>query len=217
MQKAKSYNFRIFKLASKYLRGDILEIGSGIGTFTKDLVSLGNVWSIEPDPLNLKKTKILIGKKAKVGYGDIEKGKYFFKDKKFDSAICLNVLEHIENDSEAIKNIHKLLKKNGKVFLLTPAFMGAYGEIDKSLGHYRRYRINNLCNLFEENNFEIVQHYYFNFLGLVGWFVSGRILRRKYVDSKFVGLFNVVSRITLPIERFIKLPFGLSCIVVAQK
>src|SRR3990172_7689827 len=100
MSQAQWYNrWTLAKFAS-YLRGDILEIGCGIGNFTKSLLKYGNVWAIDIDKENLNQTKNVVEGGAKVGFGDIEQGKYFFTKKSFDCVICINVLEHIHKDTK---------------------------------------------------------------------------------------------------------------------
>src|SRR3989344_110632 len=171
MNTAKGYNDWLFSLLKPYLNGDILEVGCGIGNFTKKLTGFGKVTAIDIDNLYVKKTA-KVASHARVGFGDIENAKYFFSNKKFDVIINLNVLEHIENDSIALRNMYKLLKPNGRLVLLTPAHMFAYGEIDKNLGHFRRYSKHELESKFAGAGFRVKYIRLINWLGLIGWFIS---------------------------------------------
>src|SRR5687768_12294405 len=118
-----------------YLSGEILEVGCGIGNFTKLIPSFGKVIALDVEDDYINKVKGMV-KEVKVGKGDIEKGVYFFDGgSKFDSIICLNVLEHIKDDKKALENIYKLLKDGGKLVLLVPIHKMLYGEIDRSISH----------------------------------------------------------------------------------
>ncbi len=218
MDTARFYNDVIFHRAEKLLKGDILEVGCGIGSFTKKLATKGNVTSIDIERLYINKTKKALRDNASVGYGDIEKGVYFFdNNKKFDSIVCLNVLEHIKNDDKALLNMYSLLKKGGNIFLLTPAHPFFYGSLDKNLGHERRYKIQHLVKLFVKSHFKIQRSYYFNLLGGLGWFINSRIFKRQIIPSNQLWAFVLFSRIPLFLENFFVPPFGLSCIVIASK
>lgn len=215
MSQAYWYNQWTLRQFSKYLKGDILEVGCGIGTFTKKLAEFGSVVGIDIDGRNLKLAQKDLGNK--VGIGDIEKGKYFFKSKKFDAIVCLNVLEHIECDIKALENMGKLLKPNGYLVLLVPSHKFLYGEIDRAIGHYRRYNMDELIETFNALGFVVKEKKRLNFLGGVGWFISGRILKNKIVESSKIGVFNLVAPLILPIEELISPPFGTSVLLVAQK
>lgn len=218
MEGSRFYNTKTLSLAKPYMEGEILEVGSGIGTFIGQLSKMGSLTCIEIDKQNLSHLKKRYSSKASIGFGDIESGEYFFpKGKKFDSLISLNVLEHINNDQKAIKNMYNCLKKGGTAFLLTPAHMSAYGEIDKALGHYRRYTKDGLERSFTEAGFKVRKCFYFNRLGIIGWYVSGKILKQKTINKNSLGLFNLLYRIYWPFESILKFPFGLSVVIIAEK
>lgn len=217
MSQAEWYNrWTLAKFAS-YLRGDILEIGCGIGSFTKSLLKYGNVWAIDIDNENLNQTKDVVNNAAEVGFGDIEQGKYFFTKKSFDCLICINVLEHIRKDARALKNIYKLLKKNGVLIMLVPVHSFLFGTIDESIGHFRRYEKNKLINLLKTSGFVIDYVRILNFLGAMGWFVSSKIFKDKKIDKKRINLFNLIAPPLLFLEDLIKPPIGTSILVIAKK
>lgn len=218
MEKAAAYNGAIFRQLNPVVSGDILEIGCGIGSFTEQLVRKGNVTAVDIEKVYIARTKRRLGKRAEVGFGDIEHAQYFFpKGRKFNSMICLNVLEHIKDDQKALSNMSSLLKKEGKIFLLTPAMPLFYGQMDRGLGHFRRYTGEGLKRMFEKSGLQVDTVYYFNWLGGLGWFLNSRVLQRKLLPSHQLALFAFVSRPLLFLERFIKPPFGLSVCIIAHK
>lgn len=216
MSQAEWYNkWTLAKFAS-YLQGDILEIGCGIGNFTKSLLKFGNIWAIDINEGNLKQTKFAV-ENAKVGFGDIEENQYFFTKKSFDCIVCINVLEHICEDVKALRNMYKLLKKGGVLIMLVPAHPFLFGSIDESIGHFRRYKKNDLLNLFKKTGFVFEYVRILNFLGAIGWFISGKILKDKKIDKGKINLFNLIASPFLFLEDLIKPSFGTSILVIARK
>lgn len=217
MERVSFYNKWLIKSVEKYLGGAILEIGCGIGNMTELLVGYGEVTATDIDKYYIARTKKRLKKKARVGFGDIEAGEFFFGNEKFDVLINFNVLEHIDNDQKAINNMVSKLKKGGKLVIITPAHMALFGSLDKNLGHYRRYRKAEIGRKFERAGLRVIESRYLNWFGAVGWFVNSRILRRKLLPSSQLGLFNLISRPFLFLERFASAPFGLSVLIVGEK
>jgi len=217
MNEAPRYNRWILGKFKKYLKGDILEIGSGTGNFTKLLTGFGNVWAsdISKDYINKLKQEITELKGA--GVADIEKGKYFFKQQKFDVIVCLNVIEHIKDDSQAFLNLQKLLKPKGILILIVPSGMRLYGKIDESIGHFRRYNKYQLEKRLHKVGFKVLKARILNFVGGLGWWFSGKIMKQKIVKKDNVRIFNIVSPLFLFIERFWQPPFGTSVFIIARK
>lgn len=213
MSQAVWYNSWLLGKFKKHLGKKILEVGCGIGNFSETISEFGKVWSIDIETEYVKKKK----KTSHIGFGNIEAGKYFFKKQKFDSIVCLNVLEHIKDDQQALKNIYDLLNNNGYLILLVPAHQFLYGEIDKSISHYRRYSSNKLQMKIKEVGFSVISHRQLNILGALGWFFAGRVLREKVVGENKISIFNKVAPFLLPIEDIIEPPFGISLLIIAQK
>lgn len=217
MSQAKSYNRWTLAKFAKFLRGSILEVGCGIGNFTETLSKYGKVTAIDIDQNLIEELKIDRNSNITAGYGDIERGKYFFKNTRFDTIVCINVLEHIEKDSQAIKNMYDILNKGGILILLVPAHPFLYGEIDKSIGHFRRYSKGEIVDKLQTNGFVVLKFRSLNSLGSLGWFVSGRIFKNKIVDQSKIKLFNLLAPIFLRIENLINPPFGTSFLIIAKK
>jgi SAM-dependent methyltransferase len=204
----------IFK---SHLQGDILEVGCGIGNFTEMLLSYGNVYAFDIDENYIEHTCQKMDRKENVGFGDIENGNYFFGEKTFDTVICMNLLEHIEHDKKALKNIHHLLKPAGVLILLIPAHPFLYGKIDQEVGHYRRYTKKGVRALLEEGDFDIVYVRKMNGLGGIGWWFTGKILKDTAVSENKVQFFDKIAPIVLPIEKIIEPPIGTSVLAIAKK
>lgn len=213
MKKATWYNTWLLSFFKDYLSGNILEVGAGIGNFTDLLSSFGKVTAIDINEDYIKN----IGRKYDFGYGNIEKGEYYFKNKKFNSIVCLNVIEHIKNDSKAIKNIYQLLEKNGYAVALVPAGDVLFSNYDKSLGHFRRYTTKSFEVKFHKSGFKIVKVRYLNWWGAIGWLVFLKVLRFSTFPKNEVGIFDILGKYFLWPEKFLHLPFGLSVLIIAKK
>lgn len=215
MSKASWYNTWTTQIFKTYLKGDILEVGCGIGSFTKTLTSYGNVYAFDTDRTSVSLTKKAV-KNAKVGFGDIEEGTYFFK-KTFDTVVCINVLEHVKQDQKALSHMVSLLKPKGTLILLVPAHPMLFGDIDQAIGHYRRYTKKDIQTMLKKNKLKITYIRGINFLGALGWLISGKILHEVTVNEKKLKLFDKVAPFILPVEKVIEPPIGTSILAIAQK
>ena len=140
----------------------------------------------------------------------------------FDYAICLDVLEHVEDDKKALMNIRNIMMLTGtrKLFLRVPALQCIYGTNDEAIGHFRRYSKEHLKKLLSECSFNIEKLRYQNLLGIVPWFVIGRLIKRSLAVSSDEGkIFNLIVGPLSVIERIIPPPLGLSlyCICNPKK
>lgn len=217
MSQALWYNRWTLRKFAHALRGDILEVGCGIGNFTEALTSFGSVWAIDTDAHAVKQTKTLLGKRARVGNGDIERGTYFFRKSSFDTIVCMNVLEHIEDDTEALSNMHALLKPGGSLVLLVPIHSFLYSSIDHAIDHYRRYEPDQLLRTTKHHGFDVMYHRKLNFLGALGWFVRGKVMRRQTVSLGSIRMFNAIAPIVLPLEDIVEPVIGTSILLIAKK
>lgn len=221
MSQAKWYNKWTMDKFKQNLKGNILEVGCGIGNFTQDLIRFGKVYAIDIDNQHLKDTEEVLRGKASVGFGDIENDEYFFEAQsstvEFDCIVCINVLEHIKDDHKAIRNMYSLLKDGGVLILLVPAHQFLYGEIDKEIGHYRRYDKKSLELLLRGNGFKVEKSRTLNILGAFGWFISSKFFSEKVVDERKLKIFNLIAPLILPLENLVEPPFGTSVLVIAKK
>ena len=109
----------IHSLNTKYYKDNFLEIGAGIGSFTdgyKNKIKNIFLTEIEEENLNILKNKYKNNSNISVYHHDLLSG-----DKKFDTIVHYNVLEHIEKDKEEIENCLKKINQNGHLIILVPA------------------------------------------------------------------------------------------------
>lgn len=221
---AKKFNEWMYDCIKPDCYGDILEIGSGIGNisefFLKDNYSFhaSDIRKEYTDKLerkykyfkNLKSVYLLDIASPKFD----EEYKLFFN--KFDTVFAINVIEHIRDDKTAIKNCLKLLKNNGTLIILVPAYETLYNSIDQSLYHYRRYTTSSLKLVFPKNE-QITKLYSFNFMGIFAWLVSGKIFKNKVIKQKKMSLSNLMVPLFKIIDKIMLNKLGLSLIAVYKK
>jgi SAM-dependent methyltransferase len=136
----------------------------------------------------------------------------------FDTVICLNVLEHVEDDLRALSHMQSVLKPGGRLVLLVPAFQFLYGTVDRSLDHYRRYTRKSLLPRMRAAGFEIERSFYMNVIGMAGWFLNNRVLKRREENADQIEMFDrYIAPVAERIEKIIPPPFGLSLIAIGQK
>ena len=219
MKRLHRYNRWIFSNFRPFLGRRVLEIGSGIGNITKFLLDRDLVIATDVEPKYLSLLKNTFGKYRKftverlsIPGAEMERYRSFH----IDSVICFNVLEHIERDEEALRNIHDLLEPGGRFLLLVPSHPWLYGTLDRHLGHRRRYRKRELKNTLEAIGFKVIYLKYFNRIGILGWFLNSRILRTKRLSSLQMRIYNFFVPL-FKLERFLPLPFGISLLAVGEK
>ena len=219
MKRLHRYNRWIFSKFQPFLGKRVLEIGSGTGNITKFLLDRDLIIATDVEAKYLTLLKNTFGKYKKfmierlyIPGAEIER----YRSYHIDSVICFNVLEHIEQDETALKNIFALLEPGGRFLLLVPSHPWLYGSLDQHLRHHRRYGKKELKNKLEAQGFRVIYLKYFNRIGILGWFLNSNVLRREELPSFQLRMYNLVVPL-LKLENFFPLPFGTSLLAVAEK
>ena len=221
MLSAINYNDWIYSMIEPYFGKNIIEIGAGIGTVTRKIIQKNiRITAVEPnencqrhllkDYSNNPNFSLIPSKIEDCKINNELLGK-------FDTLICINVLEHIKDDLDSMMTFNKILKNGGYVLLIVPALSMLFGPIDKSVGHYRRYSKKDLQSLFSNSSFEIEKIYYFNFVGSLGWFVNSHILKIESQKESQISLMDKLVPFLSSIESVIHPPIGMSLFVAARK
>jgi SAM-dependent methyltransferase len=134
----------------------------------------------------------------------------------YDSVVCLNVLEHVEDDRLAVRNMRDALAPDGRLILLVPAHPGLFCALDEDVGHYRRYSQDQLRQVLDDAGMQVERLFPFNFWGLFGWWLNGVVLRRRRLPGEQLSLFGRLSPLLILAERLLRPPVGLSFIAVAR-
>ena len=225
ISQADRFNEWMFKTISVNTHGKVLEIGSGIGNISEYFVKNG--YRIALSDMRKEYCDLLdsrySGEKNFIGVYQIDIVDPDFDNKhmdlfgKFDSVFALNIIEHVENDQQALLNCMKLLKEGGTVVILVPAFMFLFNGFDEGLGHFRRYHRKSLVKLFDLNRIPVISSRYFNAAGVLGWWFTGNVLGKKEIPSGQMKLYNKLVWIFKLIDFVTQRFFGLSVIVAGKK
>ncbi|OGD94020.1 hypothetical protein A2697_00815 [Candidatus Curtissbacteria bacterium RIFCSPHIGHO2_01_FULL_41_44] len=211
------YNKWLLSKAKGFIKSKILEVGSGIGSFTPHLGELDS--QVTPSEINKKFLKILNKKfENKALYLDITKVNFEkIKEKTFNTVVAINVLEHVLQDSLALENMAKLLKNDSNLILIVPAHKTLYGTYDKSLGHIRRYSAKELTEKVNKSGLKIRKIIYVNKIGAAAWFLNARILKLKDFPKSQIFFVNLITPLLDFLDKIIPLSFGLSIVCICRK
>lgn len=222
---ANKFNQWMFDTIKPHVHGKILEVGSGIGNISRYFLENGNLMYLS----DIRENYRLFLKANFNHYNHLQeildmnivdpdfdaKFKHYFNY--FDSIFALNVVEHIEDDKLAIYNISKLVKPGGNIIILVPAYQVLYNQLDKELYHFRRYNSEGLKKLFIDNNLSVTKFFNFNFSGILGWFISGKIQRNKIIPKNQMNIFNYLVPVFKVMDTIVSNKVGLSLICIGKK
>jgi 2-polyprenyl-3-methyl-5-hydroxy-6-metoxy-1,4-benzoquinol methylase len=214
------YNYWLYEQIADGLGQRILEVGSGTGNITQFLAANGRevmATDVVPAYRNELQRRFESQKNVEVGVFDLlTKASAGMISSPFDTIVCLNVLEHIEDDGFALAQMRAVLKTGGILALLVPAHPLLYGEFDRAVGHFRRYQKRELREVLQRAGFQMRELRFFSMAATLPWLINGRLLKRAYLPANQTSLADRLVPI-LRLERLIGPPFGLSLIALAQK
>jgi glycosyltransferase involved in cell wall biosynthesis len=201
-----------------YLGESVLEIGAGIGNLTINLTPRTDYWATDINPEYLDYLEDLRSTRPylHVGYTDATNADSFPARKLFDTVVCLNVVEHIDDDIGALRNICDVLKKDGRAIVLVPHGPKLFGTLDEVLGHCRRYTESQLIEAGRAAGFRIEYLLRFNRPGVLAWWLNGRVLRKKTFAPMQIRLLNLLTPIFRVIDPWLPTP-PLSLISIFRK
>lgn len=222
LAEAEQLNRWMYETIKPYCKGKIIEVGSGIGNISRYFIENGEdlvMSDIRKDYTDRLKTRFE-SRDPRVYRLDISAPGFVQEHEKlvgaFDTVFSLNVLEHIEDEQQAIRNYVSLLRPGGHLILLVPAYQALYNKFDRMLYHYRRYTRDTLRSALEKET-EVVHTQYFNAAGILGWYVSGTILQNKTLPGGQVRLYNRLVPLFRILDRLLMNKVGLSVIAVGKK
>src|SRR6266852_501721 len=194
MAAAPRYNRWMFDRLRPWVGRRVLEIGAGIGNMSAFFADRERVLVTE-----LRLPAVSPGLKAE----------------RLDTVVCLNVLEHIEDDRASLRAMHDLLQPGGRLVLLVPSLRALYGSLDEALGHFRRYVPAELSEKLRAADFRLRHLEYFNLAGVAGWWVAGRVLRRRLIPTGALRWYEALVPL-FRLERLLPWRIGQSLIAIGE-
>lgn len=217
---APKFNDWLMQVLRPYLGERVLEAGSGIGNLTERLTDRRRVVGIDMDATYVARLRRR--------HADAEQFAFYSADlhdldqvvelaeERFDSVLCVNVLEHVKDDQLVLGHFANLLAPGGTAVLLVPAHPWLYSQVDHTLGHYRRYTHSEFRTKIEKTGLKVERLFGFNRLGTLGWWASGKVLRRRTLSAGQMKTYERLLPVAKTLERLSILP-ALSVVAIARK
>lgn len=218
LSRAHRFNKWMADTLRPYLGHRVMEVGAGIGNLTFQFLPREHYIASEFDDLHLGVLRNLALQRSGLDVRKVDATRpedFAGLEKKVDTIVCLNVLEHIPDSSGALKNFRETLAPGGRVIILVPQGPWLYCPLDKELEHVKRYTKKALREALESAGFEVERVFDFNRIGVLGWFLNGKILRRTRMAKYQLKMYDALVWLWRCIDWL--LPWhGLSVVAVAR-
>jgi glycosyltransferase involved in cell wall biosynthesis len=220
LSKAPRFNRWMGETIRPYLGERVLEIGAGIGNLTRVLIPRVKCYvasDIEGEHLARLATRFQHCHNLHVRSCNLATAADF-RDLagSMDTVVCLNVLEHVEDDMQGLRNIHSVLRPGGRAIVLVPHGQEIFGSLDEALGHYRRYSHEELKKKMEAAGFHVERVLDFNRITRPGWYLNGRLLKRTTLGALQLRVFDQLVWLWRRVDRHLPWP-PTSIIAIAVK
>jgi SAM-dependent methyltransferase len=221
MARLAPYNAWLDERFHHFLGDRILEVGSGVGNQTRYFVDKRRVIASDIEPHYVRELQAKFGHHSNVRLASFrfpltDASRDELRREELDTVVCLNVLEHIEQDVVTVNDFASVLQSGGRLVLLVPAMPALYGSLDIHLNHFRRYDRDALRDLVTRAGFDVQTIRYLNRPGVFGWWLNSRILRRRVLPRVQLAAFGWIQPL-LRWEERANPSFGMSLLVLATK
>ena len=204
------------ELMRPYFGRSVLEVGAGLGEFAAQVTGLDRhvVTDVDPAAVAAMATRFASRPEVEARVLDLSAPPVGL-GASVDAVVAINVLEHIEDDAEALRRMASLVHPGGRVVIWVPGYMQLYGEFDRAVGHVRRYTPATLREAFDRAGLRPLEVKPVNFLGGIAWWLT---VRRGGVANQRPRLVRTYDRLVVPVTRFVERrvtpPFGQSVLGV---
>lgn len=217
---AGSFNRWMADTIRPYVGESVLEIGAGIGNLTRQLIGRRKRYiatDVDTEHLARLSAGLWHRPQLEVRMCDLARAADFDSlEGAVDTAICLNVLEHVAESDAGAANLFRALVPGGRAIVLVPQGQWAYGKIDEALGHVQRYSKEQLRERMQRAGFEVERILEFNRISLPGWYVNGKVLGRPTISVFQLRQFNRLVWLWRRMDRFLPWP-STSIIAICRK
>ncbi len=218
LNRAPRFNQWIADVIRPYVGSRVLEIGAGTGNLSMQLMPRSVYWATDVNRhyldylLKLRATRPYM----RVAFTDAADQKTYPTGQSFDTVVCLNVIEHIQDDIGALRNIWSVLADGGCAIILVPCGPWLFGTLDEVLGHFRRYTADELASVCVEAGFHVEAILKFNRAGVPAWWFNCRVLHRKTFGLAQIRMLNLLTPIFRLADGWLPFP-PLSLIAILRK
>ena len=219
LEHAPRFNQWMGKTLRPYIGDRVLEIGAGIGTLTNQFIPRELYLASDINPHYLRYLQSYSYGKPYLHVLNVDAGKpedFVGLEESFDTALMINVLEHVPDEGLALQNLWHALKPGGCAIILVPQHQALYGTLDEVLQHRERYSPEKLSAALIKANFRVEKIFDLNRVSVPGWWLNGKLLRRTKFSRIQLKILDLVMPIMSRIDRF--WPWkGLSVIAIGVK
>ena len=210
----------LFDLAYPFLGARVVEAGAGLGTQSHLLAEEGvrRVMVTDADPARVELLERTFSGHRHVTAREWRLPEPFpDPDFKPDTFVAWNVLEHVDDDTGALDEMHEALPRGGRVVIFSPAGRFLMSEMDRRMGHFRRYARGELSAKARVAGFEPLVERRVNLVGVAGWFLNGHVLRKRELPAGQSRAFDLIVPLVRVWEDRLPVPVGLSVLMAAEK
>lgn len=216
-----NYYSWIMEIFAPFVSGNVVEYGAGVGTISARLHPAATSLTLVEPSSNLTsqlrdrfagETRITIAEQ------NLESHAAQLSDGCVDTLVLVNVLEHIEDDQDALDQLMRALRPGGHLLIFVPALQFLMSKFDRSVGHFRRYHKPDLLAKVEAAGGAIRLCRYFDIAGVLPWFIFNTVLGSLSFNPTLVSINDRYAvPLTRGLERIVSAPFGKNLILVASK
>jgi SAM-dependent methyltransferase len=219
MRQAHRFNHWMAETITPYIGNNVLEIGAGIGNITRELMAGKRYYASDINPFYIEMLEKFKESQPHLSVTLLDLNhvhEFASESTQFDTIICMNVIEHLDDDQSAVGNIAGLLTRGGKAIILVPRGMWLYGSQDEVLGHKRRYSRQKLQELGASAGLDLAKLIEFNHISTIPWYINGRLFRKKTFGRIQMTILNLLTPAVKRFDRWLPWP-SLSLIGVFEK
>jgi glycosyltransferase involved in cell wall biosynthesis len=207
---APSFNRWMADTIRPYVGRRVIEIGAGMGNLTRQLVPGRKRYvATDIDREHLDRLSNRLSHRPNLEIAELNAA---FPENhapfvgQMDTVICLNVLEHIEDDLGALRNIRSMLEDGGRAVILVPSGQSLFNSLDEELGHFRRYSEDQLRERMTAAGFDVETVLQFNRAARPGWWLNGTILKRRTISRLQLKNFDRLVWLVRRVDRYLPWP-----------
>jgi glycosyltransferase involved in cell wall biosynthesis len=214
------YTSWVTRIIRPHLGDTVLEIGAGLGNFTGRLMARKLRYVAgESDPLYLHALRNRFLRTPNVTVCELNAetpGDYSPWAGQFDTALCVNVLETVQDPASVLSLLRECLKPQGNIVVLVPRGKTLFSTLDQGLGNRRRFSKDEIASMLTQTGYKVQRSYEINKIGTLSWWLYGKVLGRKAISRVALKIFDKTVWFWRRVDRV--LPWrGMSLVVVATR
>jgi SAM-dependent methyltransferase len=206
----------VFDSFASDLGSRVLEIGCGLGTYTRRMARTATyVYAVDIDCASIAAAQKALALLKNVELQCVDATQAAWPGS-FDTAVLLDVIEHLDDDLGMLKSVAAALSPGGRVIVKVPAGRWLMSSLDYAVGHRRRYTRRSVADVMRQAGLTDIRAWPFNFAGVPGWWWNGRVMKRTTPPDAQVQTFDALVPSIRAIEHLFPIPFGLSVFAIGR-